>query len=275
MHLAEYASEFIETAVLIFSVVGIVSVMFGGASPVHRAIPSNLARLFITGLLLGGVGWLLALSPPGKLSGAHANPAISIGFWLLDKMHLRDTIGYVAGQMLGAVLGAVAGAAVFGSLAAQVKNATLQPGQEAGATGALFGEVGATFVLTFAVYTFLSVKRLRAWTPAMATLLVGVLVAVDGNYSGAGMNPARWFGPAVTRADWTLFWAYSGGPVAGAALAALMRRSGLLAHPTPHSAKLVHDSGYRSIFKHDAVPSTPPSSVRAPSVASTPPGPPR
>ncbi len=261
-HLEEYASEFVETTVEVFCVVGVVSILMAASSPVARALPSVPLRLLIVGLLLGGVGWLIALSPPGKLSGAHANPAVSLGFWLLGKMHTRDLGGYIVGQLAGAALGATVGVAAFGRLAAEVSHAALHPGPAVTTMGTVLGEAGATFALTFAVFTCVSHRRLRRWTPAVAMLMVGVLVWADGNYSGAGMNPARWFGPALTLADWRLAWAYIAGPLLGAATAALLRRSGLLTHPMPHTGKIVHDERYRSIFTDDVVPSRPPRSVR-------------
>jgi len=244
-HLAEYASECVETAVSVFCVVGVVSGLMAASSPVAHAIPSVPLRLLIVGLILGGVGWLIALSPPGKLSGAHANPAVSL-----------------LGQMAGAAVGAAVGVAAFGHLAAEVAHASLHPSPIAGSAGTVLGEAGATFALTFAVFTCVSHQRLRHWTPAVAMLMVGLLVWGDGNYSGAGMNPARWFGPALTLADWRLAWAYVVGPLLGVATAALLRRTGLFTHPMPHTGKIVHDGRYRSIFTHEAVPSRPPHSVR-------------
>ncbi len=105
-HLEEYASEFAGTAFMVFCVVGVVGLMFAPRSPLVAMLPSTRVRLVFTGLVLGGSGWLVAISPPGKLSGAHINPAISVGFWVLRKMHFRDLLGYVAGQMAGGLAGA-------------------------------------------------------------------------------------------------------------------------------------------------------------------------
>ena len=112
------------------------------------------------------------------------------------------------------------GSIVFGSWARQVHDAALHPGPSIGPATAFLAETGATFGLTFLVYTFVSHKPLMRWTPAMATLVVGLLVCVDGNVSGCGMNPARWFGPAAAVTDWRLFWVYLGAPLLGSALAA-------------------------------------------------------
>jgi len=260
-HLEEYASEFIGTLFSVFCVVGVVAWMFGASSPLPHAIPSPALRLFLTGLLLGSAGWLVALSPPGRLSGAHINPAVTVGFWTLGKMHSRDAAGYMVSQMAGAALGALLGHLVFGSLASEVSNAALSPGPQVGPALVFLGEVTTTFVLTFAIYTFVSHQSLMRWTPAMATVMVGLLVWLDGNLSGCGMNPARWFGPALSVQDWHLSWAYLFGPLLGAAFAAGMRRTGILSHPMPHTGKLFHDCRYRSVFKHDRIPTTPPTSL--------------
>jgi glycerol uptake facilitator-like aquaporin len=116
---------------------------------------------------------------------------------------------------------------------------------------AFIGEVVATFILCFAIYTFVSHKALIHWTPAMATLVVGILVCVDGNVSGCGMNPARWFGPAASMGEWTLYWVYLFAPLLGSLVAGWLRRCGLFGSANPSTGKLYHDPRYRSVFKHD------------------------
>lgn len=259
LHLQEYASEGLETATILFAVVGIVSLLFAPASPLAGTIPSLTARLGLVGLVLGGVSWLIALSPPGRLSGAHLNPAFSLGLWVLGKMHGRDLAGYIVFQLLGAVVGAEIGTLVFGLPAQQVHGATLHPGAAVGTELALGEEALATLILTGLIYLFLSHERLQHYIPPMVMLMLGVLIAVDGNASGCGLNPARWFGPAAVKQDWGLYAIYTVGPVLGALIAA----GGLRLSPriVPKTGKVVHDARYRSIFKGDAMPSTPPASV--------------
>lgn len=69
------------------------------------------------------------------------------------------------------------------------------------------------------------------------------------------MNPARWFGPACVVSDWALPGVYALGPIAGVALAVVLRRVGPMRPPTPLTGKLFHDPSYRSVFRHDRVPS--------------------
>lgn len=185
-HWEEYASEFIGTLFLLVCVVGAVSFLFGVSSPLPRVLPSPPLRLLLVGLFLGGASALVALSPPGRLSGAHLNPAMSLGFWLLGKMHGRDVVGYCAGQLAGGLAGTLLGQAVFGRLAQEVHTASLKPGPGVGWVGTIGGEAAATFALAFAVFTFVSHKKLARWTPLMATVLVSLLICIDGSYSGAG-----------------------------------------------------------------------------------------
>ncbi len=254
-HIEEYASEFVGTAFSVFCVVAVVAVLFGSSSPAVHAIPSARLRLFLAGLLLGGSGSLVAVSPLGRLSGAHLNPAVSLGFWLLDKMHFRDLLWYVLSQMAGAILGVFLGQAAFSTLAREVNNAALHPGVGVSAPAALLAECVTTGVLTGIIYAFVSHKRLLPWTPAVIPIACSVLVGLDGSYSGCGMNPARWFGPALETRLWHLSWVYLIGPCAGAAVAALARRLPRPASIPPHTGKLLHDPRYRSLFKHDQVPS--------------------
>ena len=261
-HYEEYASEFLGTAFLLVCVVGIVGLTYSPSSPLPHLLPSQPLRLGIIGLGLGLASWAIALSPPGRLSGAHLDPAISVGFWRLGKMHTRDLFGYVLGQMLGAVTGTLLGGVFFGSWAKSVKMGSLHPGPHVSLLETWAGELASTFVLTFGVYACVSVPRLARWAPGAATVLLVILIAVDGNFSGAGMNPARWFGPALAAHRWLAATAYVLAPPLAALAAAVLCRRVMPGHVKPHTAKLFHDPRYRSLFKDDGAPSQPPESVR-------------
>jgi hypothetical protein len=95
-----------------------------------------------------------------------------------------------------------------------------------------------------------------------------VIVGLDGGISGAGMNPARWFGPALVASQWQLAGAYLCAPLAGMVLSVGAMRLRLLPLGI-QTAKLFHDPRYRSLFKHDALPTTPPDRTRAQAEAQT------
>ncbi len=259
-HLSEYASELAGTAFLAFAVVAVVTLMFAKSSPVGHVIPSVPLRLLLAGLLIGGSGWLVAISPPEKLSGAHINPAVSIGFFILNKMFLRDTLFYIVAQMVGGIVGALLAVKTLGPYASEVHDAVLIPAANLNSAETFGAEFATTFVLAGVIFYCVSHPKIANRTPAFVTLSAGVLVFLDGNLSGAGMNPARWIGPALITDVWHLGWLYVLAPIFGASTVALIRR--VAAHPIPRTAKLFHDVNYRSIFKHDHAPSTPPASVK-------------
>ena len=262
-HLEEYASEFIGTAFLLVCVVGIVALAFSPYSPVPHLLPSPTVRLALIGFALGLASWGVALSPPGRLSGAHLNPAISAGFWLLGKMHGRDLLGYVLSQTAGAVAGTLLGGAILGSWARSVQMGALHPGPHVSLPGVWAGELASTFVLALTVFVCVGFPKTARWTPAIVTVLLIFLIGGDGNYSGAGMNPARWFGPALAVHSWQAGTAYALAPIFAALAAAGTSRRLPPKNRPPHTAKLFHDPRYRSIFKDDGAPSQPPAKVRA------------
>ena len=250
LHWPEFGAEFVGTAFLLLCVLTAVSWMFGTTSPVPRLLPSIGLRLLITGLLLGSAGGLEAISPLGRLSGAHLNPALSLAFTILGKMHPHDLAGYVLAQCSGAILGALVGSAIWQHLAGTVHDAVNLPGAGVSIQVALLGEVVATFLLVEAILVLVSHHATMRWTPLLVAFVVMVLVWGDGNISGAGMNPARSLGPAVVAQLWTPFWLYVVGPILGGILAALVHR---LALPYEvKTAKLFHDVRYRSIFSGPA-----------------------
>ncbi|HEX4716021.1 MAG TPA: aquaporin, partial [Ktedonobacteraceae bacterium] len=105
-HWPEYGAELLGSAFLVFIAISAVTLTFGSGSPLAAVLPKSSARRLIAGLILATSGPLVALSPLGKLSGAHLNPALSLAFWLQGKMHPHDLVSYLGSQLLGAVLGA-------------------------------------------------------------------------------------------------------------------------------------------------------------------------
>jgi aquaporin Z len=245
-HMPEYAAEFLGTLFLLFCVLSAVSFMFGNGSPMAHLLPAVGPRLFLTGLLLGSAGGVVAISPPGRLSGAHLNPAVSLSFLLHGKMHPADFAGYLVAQCCGGIVGTWLGALVWTGLASSVRDALNTPAPGVAIPVALAGETVATFCLTGAILLFVSNRRTAPWTPALVAVVVGLLVWSDGQVSGAGMNPARSLGPAAVLNNWSVYWVYAVGPMMGGALAAAGFNR--LPHLEAVTAKLFHDVRYRSIF---------------------------
>ena len=160
-------------------------------------------------------------------------------------MQLQDLFGYVIAQLGGGILGAWAGAAAAGGFGRSVHEALNLPARGVSGWGAAGAEIVGTFSLAFVIFESLSSRKWMRWTPLAVIGVVSVIVGIDGNFSGASLNPARSFGPAWIEHHWGSFWVYVVGPCVGGLLAGLSHR--LMRRPA-RTGKLFHDRHYRSIF---------------------------
>ena len=152
----------------------------------------------------------------GHISGAHINPAVTLGFALARHFPWKMTPLYWGSQLLGATAGCLVLRGLFGNVADM--GATL-PGAEVWVVAAF--EVLLTFFLMFVIMAMATDVRAVGTAAALAIGATVVLEAIFGGpISGASMNPARSFGPALVSGNWTAHWAYWVGPVVGAAVAA-------------------------------------------------------
>ena len=214
------AAELLGTAVLISVGVSIVIVMFGSGSPMLRLVPGIAARRAITGFLFGSVGALITVSRVGEVSGAHLNPAVTLGFFLMGKLTPAAALEYVTAQMLGAVAGGIP-LLGWGAMGHSVAYGATLPGAGYTTWVVLLGEVLTTFALAAGLWVFLSIRGLRRFTPAMIPFLYAIMVPLEAAISGTSTNPARTFGPAIASGAWDGWWIYWVGPCAGAIFAVL------------------------------------------------------
>jgi MIP family channel proteins len=154
----------------------------------------------------------------GHLSGAHLNPAVTIAFALTRHFPWRAVPAYLLGQLVGAVAGALTLWALFGPVANL--GATL-PSGDSGQSFLL--EILLTAVLMFVIMAVATDTRAVG---ELAALAIGFTVALNalwgGPISGASMNPARSFGPALISGVWQAQWVYWLGPLSGAVAGALV-----------------------------------------------------
>jgi aquaporin Z len=153
----------------------------------------------------------------GAVSGAHLNPVVSIAFASRGDFPWKRVPGYVAAQLVGAALACLFLLAVFGNVGHL--GATL-PGPGYHAWQAFLMEIVLTAGL---VSVILGTASAAQNVGTIGALGVGGYIALAGLWaapvSGASMNPARSFGPALVGGDWTAYWAYAAGPLIGAAIA--------------------------------------------------------
>ena len=242
LHPGEWAAELVGTAILVFGGLSAVVADFAAGSPVAHILPATSPRLLLTGALFAGTGALVTISPIGRRSGAHLNPAVTLGFWLTGHVHLDDLAGYVAGQVVGAIIGAIALIAVWGRAAASVHDGVTQPATGLSEPQAALIEALMTAALVLTILVFVSSTRTMRWTPLAVWAVVTVLVWQGAPYTGTSLNPARSLGPAIVAEDWHAVWVYVAGPLAGAILAVALKRL-VLPDVVPLTAKLFHLAG--------------------------------
>jgi glycerol uptake facilitator-like aquaporin len=213
--------ELILTSALLFGVVSIVRWAIG-PSLISRTIPGIHAELCIVGaavaLLLAG----LILTPLGKSSGGHMNPAISLAMWRFGVFPGAGVIPYTIAQLLGSVLGVVAARRTWGHVLAEppVVYAALRPAPGWSTLELFATEAFGMAVIVFLVGFCLAVQRLTPFVPWIVGALVGIGIAVLGTATGGSLNPARQLGPAVVSGQTQFLWVYLVAPLAGAAIEA-------------------------------------------------------
>ena len=218
-----FISEAVGMALLLFFGLNIVIFNWGDGSAVAQWIPSAVIRNILTGFMFGCVGCLIALSPVGKISGAHINPAVSLAFWLRGKMNTTTMMGYVIAQMTGAVIGCIPLLLIWGEQGSSIQYGITLPGKN-GVAVAFISEVFATAALIFYLYIFIGRKRLRNYTPFGIPFLYSILNILVASNSGDSTNPARSFGPAVITGNFSYYWLYWAAPFLGVILVTLYFR---------------------------------------------------
>ncbi|MEI8005348.1 MAG: aquaporin [Bacteroidota bacterium] len=215
-----FVAEFIGTALLLLCGLSLVIIMFGNGSPLGQLIPNVKVRQMITGFLFGSIGASIALSPIGKVSGAHINPAVTMVFLLFRKIEPRLAITYILAQLTGAVVGCLP-LMLWGDMGRSVLFGATVPGEGYSVGIVLTGEVITTFALVSLLVIFIGFRNLRQFTPFMIPFLYAIMVPLEAAISGTSTNPARSLGPAVISGEWQGWWIYWVGPLTGAFLASL------------------------------------------------------
>ena len=194
------------------------ALVFAGCGAIVADIQYDGALGAVGVSLVFGLIIMVMVYATGHLSGAHINPAVTIAFTLSRHFPPRDAAAYVGAQVAGATAGALVLLAVWPD----------QPG-DLGTTVPTVG-VGSAFVYevvltAFLMFVIMAVATDTRAVGAAAAIAIGATVGLDalfgGPVTGASMNPARSFGPALAAGQWQDFWIYIAAPVGGAGIGAL------------------------------------------------------
>ena len=248
-HWTEWACEAAGTAILLVGGLSAVCLDFGGGGWIAEHVPSASERLLLTGALFAASGSLVAVSPLGRRSGGHLNPAVTLAFRVTGHVHVHDLAGYWAGQLVGALVGAGIVALAWGDTARSVAFGTTHPGRGMSVAGTFGLELVMTAMLIAVILGFVSSRRLMRWTPLAVWATVTLLVWQFAMRTGTSMNPARSAGPAVIALDAQDLWVYVAAPLLAASLVATVAR--LVPRLRPVTARLFEDARYPSMLGGD------------------------
>jgi len=212
-------AEFIGTALFVF---------IGAASIVVNAMTARgVTALGIA--LAHGIGMVVLISALMGISGAHFNPAVSLGLLVAGKIEPRTCGRYVLAQLVGAVVGALAVKAIFPATAVNAVSAgTPQLSLNIGLAQGIALEAVFTFFLVSSVFG----TAVSPEAPKIGGLGIGLAIFVAalviGGLTGGAINPARAFGPALVSWTWHSQAVYWIGPLAGGVVAGWVWKAFLL-----------------------------------------------
>jgi aquaporin Z len=247
-HWPEYLMEASGLALFMLSAASFATLLEYPLSPVRQTLPDALLRRMFMGLAMGSTAIALIYSPIGARSGAHLNPATTLTFYRLRRVHLADALAYILAQFAGGLAGISAAAFALGMRiqVPTVNYVATVPGAW-GMWAAFIAEVTITFLLMTVILHVSNHPRWSRFTGLCAGVLVATYITIEAPISGMSMNPARSFGPALLAGDVSALWIYFIAPPLGmlAAAEVFVRTRGI---ERVFCAKLHHHTAARCIF---------------------------
>lgn len=205
---------------LLAEVIGTFTLIFAGAGAII-ADQMTKGGVGLLGIALAhGLAIGVMVSALGVVSGGHFNPAVTCGFLAARRMSVGRGIAYILAQLVGATLGALALRSAYPAAAAEAVHLgtpALAAGISTGA-GILLESIGTFFLVTVIFGTVVHPQA-----PRIGGLAIGLVITMDilafGPLTGAAVNPARAFGPALVAGAWTDQIVYWVGPIVGGGVA--------------------------------------------------------
>lgn len=210
--IATYALVFFGPLAIILA-----AVAFGTGLSIQAIVMIALAHGAAIGLMVYAFG---------HVSGAHINPAVTISMLVTKRIGIKDGIAYIIFQLIGAIAAAASLKAILPDLGAKVNFGT-QGGPSDLLNHSVMSGLAVEIILTFFLVTVIFMTAVHKKAPAgMYGLAIGGMIflihIVGVPLTGASVNPARTFGPALISGYWDYHWIYWAGPIIGAVIAGLI-----------------------------------------------------
>ena len=211
-------AELVGTALFVF--VGAASVVTTAATPASAGLVVALTH---------GIALAVAVTATMRISGGHLNPAVTLGLFAIRKVDGRTAAAYIAAQLVGAVLAAALIKGLFPAGAARAANlgTPFLAVQVTLVQGILIEALFTFFLMTAVLGTAVSPEAPKVGGFGIGLALTASALAA-GSLTGAALNPARAFGPALVALEFHAQVVYWIGPIIGAVLAALLWKVVLL-----------------------------------------------
>ncbi|QIY65903.1 MIP/aquaporin family protein [Streptomyces sp. RPA4-2] len=180
----------------------------------------------VIGAFSGIVLTVLILTPPGRRSGGHMNPAVTVSLWLMGAFPGRGVLPYVLAQLAGSAAGTGLARLVWGRPVTlpSVDYAAIGPAPAWQPSAVFLAEAGGMAAIVLVVGFLMAHTRFSHLLPYAIGLSVALVITLLGTRSGGSVNPARQLGPAVLAGRTEDLWIYLVAPVLGAALGAWLDR---------------------------------------------------
>ena len=220
---------------LVAEFVGTFTLIFIGAGSVVMITAFGVGPVGIIGIALAhGLAIATMVTAVGHVSGGHFNPAVTIGAWITQKIKSKDAVGYIVTQLAAGTFGALMLRACLPKRVISQFNYGVPEVASFVSNGqAVLIEFFLTFFLVWVIFAT-AVDPEGAFNK-VAGLAIGFVILMDilmgGFVTGAAMNPARHFGPAIMSGAWKGWWVYWVGPIAGGIVAAALYDGVIIKRP--------------------------------------------
>jgi aquaporin TIP len=210
---------------IIAEFLGTMFFVFLGTGAVAAAVGSGSSAALVAIAIAHGLGILTAVAWTANISGGHINPAVTVAMLVARKIKAQLGVAYIVAQLAGAALGSLLlklclPKVLEGDAGGNLGRHGIAEGMATG-EGLLLEIIMTAFLVLVVFNVAVSKKGWGINAPIAIGLSIMLIHFVGIPFTGASVNPARSFGPALVTNEWKDFWVYIAGPVIGAVVVAL------------------------------------------------------